>query len=345
MRSWSAILGVSLLIVGQAIAAATNETTIIADDFSARKMIDNTLLTLWGTNTSVQTGFRILDKSDLAGKTLRAITVSESAAPYTSYKTNMKTLTAFDYEINKFHRETNTLVVEFDAFWDRMDLTHFPEGEVERITVILLHEYPKGGAKFGDVDRLDKYHPFGRPAYNLRLRNTVKQLGYTMNYGGGKTDVLGALEQYKINDTPICWLPGFVAPQGPGTLGWERSGDYPRSPTKKKHGQVISTNDWMHFTWAIAPERMTLYSRKSRDPETQNQLLGFMEIPKCGDSESDVKTAIDKLNRAHGSSIAELPRLYHWFDRINAIRFYFRGPITYLANIRITAIPNQPVHE
>ena len=115
--------------------------------------------------------------------------------------------------------------------------------------------------------------------------------------------------------------------------------------SKKKVGQVISTNDWMHFTWVIAPERMTLYSRKSREPENQNQLLYSMEIPKYDDAPADTKTVIEKLNRAHGASITELPRLYHWFDRFQAIRFYFRGPITYLANIHIAAESNQRIQD
>jgi hypothetical protein len=109
------------------------------------------------------------------------------------------------------------------------------------------------------------------------------------------------------------------------------------SPTMKNEQMTtVAIPFWKHYTWLIMPERMEFYLRNSDQPETANQLVFFMQIPK---TTKTVEQIIQEINNAHQTNITSLPVLYNWFPTIEALRVYFRGEQqTNLANLVVKTI-------
>jgi hypothetical protein len=312
------------------------EQIILYDDFISRNQwtSDITLTYPWSSNGAVVSGFELGVTSDLNGLTKQSVRITPEALSKPGYKPGtMLAGLAFDYRFQSpVDRTQTTLKIEFDALWEAINNSGW--GESGRLVLTLLHDYPKDSIAYNTIFSVEKEAAFGRPAYNLRIRNHERTgpyySGSFMMYGGGM-DEEGEIEKYQGE----YWLPGFSSEPGgtsPGLLP-----AYPLSPTMKNEQMTtVAIPFWKHYTWLIMPERMEFYLRNSDQPETANQLVFFMQIPKTTKTEEQI---IQEINDAHQTNITSLPVLYNWFSTIEALRVYFRGEQqTNLANLVVKTI-------
>lgn len=339
------LFGAWISVLGGAVAA--DETVVLAsDDLATReRFVDNSLCALWGGREKPESALEVVAKTDTEGLTFRAVKMKDAAAPHSLWTNDLRCATCFDYEFPCVDRSQVTIRVEFDAFWEELESGRGGQwGEGNRLAVILIHDYPAGGAKFGDLEKRGEGHPFGQPAYSIRIRNTRGGLGAMMSYGGGPEDASGRFETYR-DARGIWWLPGFVSSpakgQSPGDeVSYEgRKDPYPKTPTMKTLGHIASDKQWRHVTWVIQPERMELYQRASREDPPKDRLVFFMAIPRVPADSALLDGLRETIGKAHGlegaNALKQLPPLYNWFGKVNAVRFYFRGNKTYAANLRI----------
>jgi hypothetical protein len=361
MKRWVRLRGAvaaSLLMVGLTGRARCAEPlvperekcrTVVQDDFAGeRKFIDVSLVTKWGPNEKPVTALKIADRADTDGLTYKAVSMADAAAGYSKWDQDLHAATCFDYAFPAIERAETAIRVEFDAIWDELEKGARGWGENNRLTVILMHSYPAGGPPAGALEQLAGGHPFGRPAYHFRIRNTQSSLGAMMNYGGGWEDKEGAFEKYP-KDEPRWWLPGFIASNQKGqSPGDEPSYDgrkdpYPKTPTIKTSACVASATVWKRFSWLLAPERLELWHRAAKGKPEEDKRVFFMEIPKLPADAAQTDAVRKRMGEAHGltgeKELKELPALYHWFPTVNAIRFYLRGPKVYLANVFVGTAP------
>ncbi len=307
------------------------QTTIVTDNFTDRSTFkDNTLLLNWGANSSPQSGYSLQSKTDAStpvAVTYNSVCLTADAIAHSGYTAanSLKTLTSIDYEFPALlDRNGGDIKIEFDGIWNGQD----NGGESGRLVVTLMGDYPAGGGQFDEVYDTNLINPFGRPLYNIRIRNSNSANGPMMLYGAG----LSTDPEWEIYGTsPGWWLPGFSVQSGGGSPG---SGpDYPASGTKKSSLVVTSTTVWRHYTWVIKPERLELYYRNSNQPATADVLIFFMQTP----SSSNPATQLTQINAAHSTSAAVLPPYYNYYNSFKAIRFYWRGSTnSHLANVRVT---------
>ncbi len=244
------------------IIAHAQYNTLIMDRFVDRtKFIDNSVLLHWGHYNDTVSAFVRNSKADNTGLTFSALKLNDTAILYTNYHNtairSLKAATCIDYVFPVFNRTLDTMKIQFDMLWP----TVAGSGEVGRVNIILLHSYPNGGAKFGEIDSLTHIHPFARPAYNVRLRNsvTVTNKGFIL-YGGGNEELRRMYIHDEINKVYKHWLPGAVPASatnvGPFT--------YPDSISSKDYTTTVaSATNWKHFTWLITPEKIFFYHRNS----------------------------------------------------------------------------------
>lgn len=307
---------------------------ILYDDFSSRNhwSTDITLTFPWSENGAVVSGFELGETSDLNGLKKQCVRISTEALSKPGYKPGtMLAGLAIDYRFqSSVDRNQTTLKIEFDALWKAINNSGW--GESGRIVMTLLHDYPKDSIAYNTIFDVEKEAPFGRPAYNLRIRNHELTgpyySGSFMLYGGG-LDKEGEIEKYQNQ----YWLPGFSSEPGgtsPGLLP-----AYPLSATMKNEQMAtVAYPLWKHYTWLVMPERMEFYLRNSDQTEADNQLVFFMQIPKTTKTEQQIT---QEMNEAHQTNITSLPALYNWFPTIEALRVYFRGEQqTNLANLSVT---------
>ncbi len=312
------------------------EKIILSDDFFSRNQwtTDITLTYPWSANGEVASGFELGETSDLNGLTKQSVRITSEALSKPGYKPGtMLAGLAIDYRFQSpVDRNQTTLKIEFDALWEAINNSGW--GESGRIVMTLLHDYPKDSIAYNTIFDVEKEAPFGRPAYNLRIRNHELTgpyySGSFMLYGGG-LDKDGEIEKYQNQ----YWLPGFSSEPGgtsPGLLP-----AYPLSATMKNEQMAtVAYPLWKHYTWLVMPERMEFYLRNSNQTEADNQLVFFMQIPKTTKPEQQI---IQEINDAHQTNITRLPVLYNWFSSIEALRIYFRGEQqTNLANLSVKTI-------
>ena len=317
-----------------AFAQYLNDSIILFDDFTSKeKFTDLTTKLIWSNSGEIKSGFLINTADDLLGNTKNCLSLTNEAIEKTGYKPGtVKASQAIDYVLDeKLDRINTTYKIEFDALWDELNNNGW--GESGRIVVTLLHNYPNE-IPFNSIYNLNIEAPFGRPAYNLRIRNHNKTGAYYsgafMLYGGGN-DKEGEIEIYNNE----YWLPGFSSEAGGNTPGQMES--YPKSPTLKNENLVtVGYNEWKHYTWLLKPERLEFYFRNSTNDDSENELVFFMQIPKTNKAENQI---IEEINVAHQSSITQLPTFYNWFRWIEAVRIYFRGgEQTHFANFKLSKV-------
>jgi hypothetical protein len=312
-------------------AASFAQTTIVQDNFTNRSLFkDNTLLLNWGLYNSPQSGFSLQSKTDAStptAVTYNSICLTDSGVKYSGYiaANSLKTLTGIDYEFpTMLDRNAGDIKIEFDGIWNGQD----NGGESGRLVVTLLGNYPSGGGQFDQVYDTSLIDPFGKPLYNIRIRNTSTSNGSLMLYGAG----LSTNPKWEIyNTSPGWWLPGFSVQSGGGSPG--SGADYPASGTKKSSVAATSTTLWKHYTWLIKPEKMELYFRNSNQPASADVLLFFMQTP----STTDQAAQLTQINAAHGTNASQLPPYYNYYNSFKAVRFYWRGVVnSHLANVKVS---------
>ena len=327
------------LIVSAIGVQAQNDSLILMDNFTTiENFTDLTKKLIWSDSGDTTSGFILKQTEDSQGMVQNCLSLTEEAIEKTGYNHGtIKASQAIDYVIpEKLDRLNSTYKIEFDALWEELNNNGW--GESGRIVVTLLHDYPEE-IPFDAIYNLEEEAPFGRPAYNLRIRNHNKTGDYYsgafMLYGGGH-DINGEVEIYNNE----YWLPGFSSEAGGTTPGL--SEPYPLSPTMKNENFVtVGYPNWKHYTWLIKPERLEFYVRESYQDESENELVFLMQIPKSTKSENKI---IEEINAAHQSAINDLPVLYNWFRWIEAIRIYFRGAEqAHLANFKLSKVLDTPL--
>jgi hypothetical protein len=322
------------------------DSVFIFDDFQDFSQLnDLSKLVIWGENNEYQSCFILSPGIDDNGLSFQAIKVSGDATPFATYVPevnglpSLRTMTCFDYEFEEINRSDKIITIEFDAMWNRYDGGY---GEQGRIVVTLVGDYPQGGPAAGDIENLALEAPFGRPKYNLRLRNSqpveVSHSEYVHRspsfilYGGGLS-IDGEFE--KSTDWGY-WMPGFSSEAGGGPPGQPSASDYPATGTKKsdKPWPWNTINQWHHFTWVLEPELISLYMRSSSEEKADDILVSQMAVPR---DDLGIDYIVDKLNEVHNTNITSPPIFYKWFESFNAIRIYYRGfndNIASLANFK-----------
>lgn len=323
------------------------DSILVIDPFTdLNQIFDLSKLVLWGENTDTTSCFTTSLINDFGTTGYNAIHVSDAATPYSTYvpevngHQTLRTTSCFDYSFGKIDRIDKNITIEFDLLFSQYDSGY---GEQGRMVITLVDDYPDGGLRPGDIDSLQLTAPFGRPKYNLRLRNSmpvsesnneyIHRSPSFMLYGGG----LDAEGEFEKSADWGYWMPGFSSEAGGGAPGQPSASDFPATGTKKsdKPWQWNSTDYWHHYTWQIEPELMSLYMRRSSDNESENTLVARMSIPQDDLGEDYI---IEKMNEVHGTTINTLPPLYKWHPSFSAVRIYFRGfngNIAYLANLKI----------
>lgn len=316
---------------------AQHSDTLLSADFTGdARYADLSLLLPWGGTDELHSAFTTEEGTDAAGTTYLALTPTDYAMDYAGYRAGtLRTAQAVDFRFAETvdHRR-DTLRIAFDALWESLA---GGSGEGGRIVLTLLHDYPAGELAPGLLDSLQLPAPFGRPAYNVRLRNPSGpgegRSGSLMLYGGGRV-AEGEFEQ-----TDDSWLPGFSSEAGGGSPGG--GAPYPLSPTGKNDRRADASDfQWQRFTWVVAPERISLYVRPAGTPQAEDELIQFMELP---DDRRTIAEQIAQINAVHGSAISELPTLYAYFPQLEGLRVYFRAvDRAYLANLSVTLHRGSP---
>ena len=304
-------------------------TEVVNDTFANKsQLVDLTSLMLWGNQTQPKSALRLEQKADSNGLSFPSICLTDSGMQFGGSAGNpigLKTASGFDYLFPSIDRTNDTILLQFDALWAGLS----SNGEGGRIVAAFMWDYPQAPA-FGVIDSLQLYHPFGRPAYNVRILNKAlsnPESSYYLFYGGG-ADSLGESEK-----TADFWLPGFIA-QPPGVAPSSGS-QYPRSPTRSDRNAYASNEQWRRFSMLLLPNRLEFYWKPSgQSTGGLGTRITFMELP----NKQLIGTAasISQLNAAHGTNITSLPTFYRYFPTIDGIRFYFRANTrAYLANVKV----------
>lgn len=323
-------------------AWSQNWQPLVSEDFATDTGYhDLSKITPWGLNTGPASGFMRLLKADKQGLQFQAIAPNDSMLKYGgSYTTanSLRTASAIDFKFPPVNRSLDTLVLEFDAFWDTLQ----NNGEGGRIVAAFMHQYPDKFPQWGATDSVENDLIFGRPAYNFRIlakdpANNWKS--FFLFYGGG-IDPEGEMERYGQNGTRLWWLPGFIAEPGGTAPG--SGGDYPRSPTVATRLVYASSVRWTRFRLTLKPNRVELHYKGASQPDASYILMGFMETPDI--NSMTAAQALQVMNAAHGTSVTTLPKFYNWFRDINGLRLYFRCSWrAYIANVNVRSTGHTPV--
>ena len=158
-------------------------------------------------------------------------------------------------------------------------------------------------------------------------------------YGGGHTR-LGDFEIFSQGNNK-WWLPGFSTEPGGTSPG--STGVFPIGGCMQiRNVQIASVTNWRHFTWTLFGDRMKLEVRNTKDPESTNQPVMEMYLPKV-DTLNPGPT-IAAFNAHYNVNLTQLPRLYYWFPKLEAFRFFWNaGSNVWLSNLKIETTGNTPV--
>ncbi len=319
-------------------------TEMVADSFHGVGPVRYDLSTklLWGGQTQpVSALLPDTFVTDNSGLGYYAGGITPQARSFASFTNpiGLKTNIAIDYPFpHAIDRNLDSIRISADFLWE----TLLGIGESGRFVMALLHSYPAGGPVFGSVDSVNSPHPFGRPAYNIRVMNKDGVLNQNLNavmmYGGGNSR-LGDFEIFR-NATSKWWLPGFITEPGGTSPG--STGVYPTGGSAQIRNTLIaSKTNWRRYTWTIFKDRMKLEVRNTSDPESTNMKALEMFVPKA--DTLNPAAGISAINGFYNSSLNQLPRLYYWFPQVEALRFFWNaGSNVWIANLRVETTGHTP---
>lgn len=334
------------------------QTFTITDAFTDRsKFIDLSLLETWGPAplANGRTAFQLANRT-AGSTTFAALALTSQAFGYSAITgaDQLKTMNAIDYVFPlEVDRRSTTLEIVFDAVWDQVSTG----GENGRLVVTLMNDYPPGGPASGDISNVTNPAAFGRPIYNVRIRNNSTTANPSLILFGAANNSPTPL--WEKDGTGTQWLPGFSQQTCFGAPGSAcnpalpiiatntASNQYPNTGSRRGTGVITSTTEWRTYRLLFEPYRISLFSRSASIPRatawTTGERDNFMEIPDDADPQ-----AVNKINTAHGSNATQLPHYYDWFQFAEAVRFYWRAgggttaPLnnTWIANLQISATQN-----
>lgn len=331
------------------------QTFTITDAFADRsKFIDLSLLETWGPAplANGRTAFQLANKT-VGSTTLPALALTSEAFGYSGITgaDQLKTMSAIDYVFPmEIDRRSTTIEIVFDAVWDQIGTG----GENGRLIITLMNDYPVGGPATGDINDVSDPMAFGRPIYNVRIRNNSTTANPSLILFGAANNNPTPL--WEKDGTGTQWLPGFSQQSCFGAPGSAcnpvlptiatntATNQYPNTGTRRGTGVITSTTAWRTYRILFEPYRISLFSRAASIPRatawTTGERDNFMEIPDDADPQ-----AVNKINTAHGSNATQLPHFYDWFQFAEAVRIYWRAgggttpPLNnaWIANLEINA--------
>jgi len=286
--------------------------------------------------------YEIKEKTDDNGLTFPAISLTQTVSENYWFTGAFPSI---DYLFpNEIVREPgDTIIIEFDLFFSVLS----GSGEAGRLNVSLVTGNPEGttfpGITFPLASNFDQspvdYQPwwtfveqnegsttkFGLPTYHFWLFSG--NYGPALSYGGDFPRWPGwnsGADGYYYNEN---------ADDNQSAVTYSSSDNYPLVPYVKKHsgGPYVSATEWMHYTWVITHEMIWLYVRKSNESSDENREVAFMAIP-------ENETNIAYINEVHNTNAAQMPPAYKWYEKFNALRFYYASVNRnlYLSNLEIT---------
>lgn len=225
----------------------------------------------------------------------------------------------FIFPKNIKRSDGDTIRIEFDAIWET---DNDGKGESHKLIAYLVYDYPDDGPGFMVYNDLTQHH-YGKPAYQLWILNGTNRA--FMTYGAGLTEASGFIA-LPASD-PQYWLPGFTEKRvEEGEI--DQQEPYPLSAyARVMEGKTVSSEQWMHYTWEITRNRLTLYWRQTGTPQAENVQLLFMETPPDG--------SLAAINEAHGTTVTAPPPFYEYLDDMNAFRMFINKR-SYITNITLS---------
>lgn len=306
------------------------------------QFLDNNLHCLPTDFDQVVPSYEITEKTDDQGLTFPAVSMTETVSQNYWFTGAFPSI---DYLFpSQIVREPgDTIIVEFDLLFSVLS----GSGEAGRLNVSLVTGLPEENAFPGITFPLAanfeespvSYGPwhnwvennggsttkFGAPTYHFWLFSG--NFGPALSYGGdfprwpgwnSGADGYYYNENFGDNQTQVPYA---------------NSDNYPLVPYVKIHtgGPFVSNTRWMHYTWMITDEMIHFFIRYSDELPEANREIGFMAIPK---NENDIAF----INEAHGTTATQMPPAYKWYERFNALRFYFASinRNLYISNLEIT---------
>ncbi len=336
---------VTLCVFAKELKAQPQWTTLLADSFYQQRPthFDLSQKLLWANQAAPNSAF-ISDTlvSDRQGLSFHAIGLKPLAIQHAGFSRTdgLKTSIALDYPFSMpIVHDLDTIEISYNLLWD----TILGGGESGRIVAGLMHAYPQGGPMFNDVDSVNKLHAFARPAYNIRIMNKNAILNNNLNavmlYGGGHKR-LGDVEIFRQGNNS-WWLPGFSTEAGGFSPG--ATPPYPNGGCAQlRNIPIASTQRWRRFTWTIYPERMTCKVGNASDNTSSDFQFFNMFIPKA--DTLNPAPAVAAFNSFYNSNLTQLPRLYYWFPKFEAFRFFWNGGSNvWLSALTIKTTGNSPI--
>ncbi len=283
----------SLLIVIAINASTSRAVEILNDSFSnLNNWKDLSTAITWGGNSTPVSAFTT------AGGAATLTTTARAFSGYTATN-QLKTFTALDHQFaSPIAAEQNVVTIDFRVRWDGLNTSG---GEAGRFMVVLTHDYPVGGLDLDLNDQFDNFaqESWARPAYHVRLRNSLSSPSF-LQYGGGLS-ALGEFEAYDSSDpgsAPDYWLPGFIS--GAGGVSPGTGGDYPANSWVSTASGEASTA-FQRFRYVISPDKQELF-RDANDDGLGYTLEATMLLPPTSSAP-----------------------YYHDFDTFEGVRLYWRG--------------------
>jgi len=325
MKNIKKLLFACTLVVA-ALSVNGQFSIFLQDNFQEEEpRIDLSELLIRFGETEAQSAFEYLvftDDNDLSYDAIHMNALGEEVGVCCTYNNgSFVAHNCVDFVFPKTLRRSDgdTLRIEFDAIWD---IANDAKGETSKIIAYLMYDYPQDGPGFMVYNDVTQHH-YGKPAYQLWILNGSNRAFIT--YGAGLQHGSGFIAL--PTDAPEFWLPGFTEKRvEEGEI--DQQDPYPASAyARLMTGETVSDTQWMHYTWEITKDCLSLFWRPSGEPEENNSLLLFMQTPPDGN--------LDAINEAHGSFITSPPPFYEYIDEMNAFRMFINKK-SWFANLTIS---------
>jgi hypothetical protein len=308
--------------------SVAQEKVFLYDDFSTTSYFLDLSKNYF--NYMDSSAFRIDSVEDAFFLKYNAIRVKDTLTGLGGYATGqLAAHTCIDYALPVIDRSgDDTIIIEFDVLMDNIASS----GNDGRMDVFLIYEYPQGGPVPSDVTNSSN-HPYGRPAYDIRIHNGSNGAGFVIG-GGESTEG----EFNFFNGTN--WLPGFLAAD-PGNYtsqwlyGYSPDQMYPNELARWRSSQgtsPASTMRWTHYAVKVTQDSLTLYTSNSVD-----STMGTWQVTAVTPPHKD---SVAFINQRYGTAVTSLFDIYKYYPEFNAVRFYWRtakkGENVSLANVRMS---------
>lgn len=314
----------SLLLLLWQFSFSQHSVVLIDSLTDGIRFIDNNYLVLPEGYSDPVRAHKITERSDSQGLTFLAISSTDTILANSWPNWITGAFDCFDYVLpNPIVRQPqDTLKIQFDLLFDVVS----GSGEAGRLNVSLVNNIPPNGIEIPNApvnlqEWINQYQTgniygtadmLGDPTYHFWIFSG--NYGPALSYGG----------EFSLFPGWNQGAGGYYYNVNYGDIGnsdlYPLTDNYPKVPYSKRleGGPFVSSSKWKTYTWIIAEEMMHLYWRDADlGPEADEEIV-FMAIPRS-------ETNINFINQAHGTDATTMPPAYEWFERMNALRFYYHG--------------------